>query len=143
LAQVTSFGPSGLVILHKLDYLGLLPKIRVLTINTLHLFPETYKLIDNKVLQYPKMNLKVIRPECCTEKEEFDRKHGEDLWKSDPEQYSFLSKVEPMLRGLEENNVKAWITDRRRSQGGQRDDLQFLEKVSAGEGYLKINPLLT
>jgi len=95
------------------------------------------------VQQYPKIKLKFIRPECCTKKEEFDRKYGEDLWKSDSEQYSYLSKVEPMLRGLEENNVKAWITGRRRSQGGQRDDLQFLEKVSAGEGHLKINPLVT
>ena len=43
-AQFTSFGPSGLVILHLLEELELLHSTPVVTIDTLHLFNETYEL---------------------------------------------------------------------------------------------------
>ena len=43
--QVTSFGPSGLVALHLLSKMGSIPHGYIATIDTLHLFPETYELI--------------------------------------------------------------------------------------------------
>lgn len=42
-AQVTSFGPTGLVALHKLWGAGALGDVPVVTMDTLHLFPESYE----------------------------------------------------------------------------------------------------
>jgi 3'-phosphoadenosine 5'-phosphosulfate sulfotransferase (PAPS reductase)/FAD synthetase len=43
--QFTSFGPTGIVLTDHLVKLGLMNLTRVVMIDTLHLFPETYELV--------------------------------------------------------------------------------------------------
>ncbi|KAJ1477969.1 hypothetical protein T484DRAFT_1819281 [Baffinella frigidus] len=45
-AQVTSFGPTGIVVTHLLRKLGISQSAQYLTIDTLHLFPQTYELME-------------------------------------------------------------------------------------------------
>lgn len=138
LLPVTSFGLSGLVILHQLKQLGLLRK--VVSIDTLHLFPETYEFINNWIQNEGKgVNLMVYKPRGYQSKQAFDQRFGEQFYITEPEMYSYISKVEPLERALAENNPKIWITGRRRSQGGERSDMRILEMDK--KGRLKLNPL--
>lgn len=138
LLPVTSFGPSGLVILHRMKHLGILK--RVVTIDTLHLFPETYDFIKKwKVNEGIGVQILIYKPLNFNDLQSFDYIFGNNLYKTDPDKYAFLSKVEPLRRALIENNPKIWITGRRQSQGGERSELQILEWDQ--QHRLKLNPL--
>ena len=45
-AQVTSFGPTGIAVTHLMRKMGISESARYLTIDTLHLFPQTYELME-------------------------------------------------------------------------------------------------
>jgi len=140
LVQVSSLGPSGLVIMDKLQKLGL-QKIPVLTMDTLHLFEETYDLMKRVRRHYPDMSLQVYTPADYQQRQEFDAAYGADLYKTDPNKYGRLTKVEPMERALKEHHAQAWITGRRRSQGGERNELSPVE-YDADSHRIKLNPLV-
>jgi phosphoadenosine phosphosulfate reductase len=139
LSQLTSFGPSGIVITHKLETLHLLGQIPVVTVDTLHLFPESYAYLDTARRTFPEMGLRVCRPKGFQEKMGFDREYGADLWHTDHEKYAQVSKIEPMLTCFSDLGVRAYITGRRRGQGGERNKLPLLELTDKGE--VNVNPL--
>lgn len=78
-------------------------------------------------------------PQAASSREEFEKLYGKELWKTDPDFYQYLTKVEPTARALELLKVDVWITGRRRTQGDARSDLEVVE-IDA-DGRLKINPL--
>jgi len=78
-------------------------------------------------------------PQAAKTREEFEQLYGKELWKTDPDFYQFLTKVEPTSRALAELQVNVWITGRRRAQGDARSDLEVLELDE--DGRLKVNPL--
>jgi phosphoadenosine phosphosulfate reductase len=139
LSQLTSFGPSGIVITHKLETLHLLGQIPVVTVDTLHLFPESYAYLDTARRTFAEMGLHVCRPKGLADKAIFDREYGVDLWRTDHEKYAQVSKIEPMLTCFSDLGVRAYITGRRRGQGGERNKLPMLELTAKGE--LTVNPL--
>jgi phosphoadenylyl-sulfate reductase (thioredoxin) len=139
-AQVTSFGLSGLTILDMAAKSGVLEKMPVITIDTLHLFPETYKLIENVKDFYDTQQIKSYRHKHTATLEEFNLKYGDKLFKGDPTLYDFVTKIEPMKRALDELHAVAWITGRRKSQGGERVFLKLFE-VDPADGRLKLNPV--
>jgi 3'-phosphoadenosine 5'-phosphosulfate sulfotransferase (PAPS reductase)/FAD synthetase len=59
--------------------------------------------------------------------EEFDQAFGKDFYKTNPDKYEDLTKVEHTMSALKETHAAAWITGRRRSQGGERTNLSILE----------------
>ena len=65
------------------------------TIDTLHLFPETYALVGRTRAQYS-LDLKVYRPFNVSTEAEFNASFGADLWLTNPSAYAFVTKVEPM-----------------------------------------------
>ena len=148
-AQVTSFGPTGIVILDHLERLGLLPQVPVVTIDTLHLFPETYELVERARARWgPRgLALHVARPTDASSAAEFAALHGERLWEVDAARFAEMAKVRPLRRALDDLGVGVWITGRRRSQGGARSALEVLEldPLAPGEAQraprYKLNPL--
>ena len=141
LVDVTSFGYSGMVILHKMRELGLLGKIPVVTIDTLHLFDETYNFIEQVRKQLSISTFARYAPKDYDQRAGFDEAYGADLWKSEPDRYNYLSKVEPTMRSLDELDAAAWITGRRRDQGGERSALAILEVDKSDQSRYKVNPL--
>ena len=164
LVQATSFGPTGLVILDQLSMHNLLDTIPVITMDTLHLFPESYTFYETVQSHYKSssLHLTITKPldmieEPILSKEEFDESYSSTLWKDDPKLYTKVTKLEPMWQRLDEWNAVMWITGRRRSQGGERVKLDVLEfepypqYSSAGakssspfhssKGRWKLNPL--
>ncbi len=136
LVQVTSFGPTGMVILDLLHRRGV--RLPVIFIDTLHHFPETLEHVEQARRKYD-LDLHVYRCREAANRAEFEARFSPDLWKKEPDRYDFLAKVEPQRRALRELDAHAWITGRRRSQGGDRTQMPVLEYDTSGR--LKVNPL--
>lgn len=135
--QVTSFGSAGMVVINELHKLKL--NVPTIFLNTLYHFEET---LEHARAVEKKYNMEVYWYRCpqAETREEFERIFkSTDMWISHPRRYEYLTKVEPLERALAEHKVGAWITGRRRDQGGLRTDLPILELDV--DGRIKVNPL--
>ncbi|EKD16830.1 uncharacterized protein L3040_001114 [Drepanopeziza brunnea f. sp. 'multigermtubi'] len=143
LYQTTAFGVSGLVTLDMLSKLQAetpdAPTIDAIFLDTLYHFQETLNLVEKTKTRYPNVHLHVYKPEGVSTTAEFEARHGQELWKTAPELYDWVAKVEPAQRAYSDLSVAAILTGRRRSQGAKRDSLDILEIDDAG--LIKINPL--
>ena len=143
LYQTTAFGVSGLVTLDMLSKLAQqkpdLPKIDAIFLDTLYHFKETHDLVEKTKARYPEVRLHIYSPEGVNSTAEFEARHGKELWKTNPDLYDWVAKVEPAQRAYADLNVSAVLTGRRRSQGAKRESLDIIEVDEAG--LIKINPL--
>jgi phosphoadenosine phosphosulfate reductase len=137
LFQVTSFGSAGMVILHELHKLNL--NVTSIFLDTLYHFEETLEHARTVEKQYNLIVHWYRCPRAATRTEFETVFNSNDMWISHPRRYEWLTKVEPLERALKELKVSAWITGRRRDQGGLRTDLPILELDI--DGRLKVNPL--
>lgn len=142
LYQTTAFGLTGLA---ATDMVARISKKRktghlvpMIFIDTLYHFKETLSLVDRVESKY-NLKVNVYKPPEVSTTEEFEKAYGQKLWETDEETYDYLVKVEPARRSYEELGVKAVITGRRQSQGGERAALQPIEVDETG--LVKVNPL--
>lgn len=140
-AVFTSLGPSGIVQLHHLHQIGILQRVPVVMIDTLHLFDETYELVP-KVEKFFNITIKRAYPKAGRKSIktllEFNATFGQNLWETDPDKYGEVTKVDPTAAMLKKLKVIAWFTGRRKDQGGDRANLEILEDV---DGRAKVNSL--
>jgi phosphoadenosine phosphosulfate reductase len=137
LVQTSAF--SVPVTLHMLyEELKPDPAVPVLFLDTLHHFPETLETVDRAKRRYG-LDLHIYRAEGVNSREGFAARYGEELWHRDVSRFHYLTKVEPLQRALQEIDVKAWVTGRRRDQSATRQHMPILEWDTSGR--LKINPL--
>lgn len=143
LYQTTAFGVSGLVTLDMLSKLQAetpdAPAIDAIFLDTLYHFPETLDLVEKTKARYPNVHLHVYKPEGLNTMAAFEARHGPELWKTAPDLYDWVAKVEPAQRAYADLAVAAVLTGRRRSQGAKRESLDIVEIDDAG--LIKINPL--
>ena len=83
--QLTSFGPSGLVILHMSQ-----ASIPLIFIDTLYHFPQTYALVQ-KIQDMLHPTLHIFKPHET--RQDFELKYGEKLWEINSSKYDYLVKV--------------------------------------------------
>lgn len=147
LYQTTAFGLTGLVALDIISRIstrrapvGSVPRhlVPLIFIDTLYHFSETLALAGRAQRKYA-ADLHVYKPEGAVDALEFERRYGAELWKTDEDSYDYMVKVEPARRAYNELGVRAVITGRRRSQGGDRARIPVVEKDETG--LVKINPL--
>jgi phosphoadenosine phosphosulfate reductase len=119
IAHVTSFGPSGVVILDHL--LRIKPNARVITLDTEFLFEETYDLWQSIERRYA-IGIEVIRPKLSPEDQA--ARYGTKLWESEPDTCCDLRKVQPLAGAL--TGLNGWYTGVRRDQAGQRSTTQLV-----------------
>ena len=120
-----SFQKEETVLLDMLFGLG--PKARVFAIDTRYLFPETYDYWREVERRYEtKVELYEGAPV------------EEGLWKSKPDLYLAIAKVEPLNRAL--LDLDCWITGVRRDQSPTRANAPKLGWDDAHELW-KANPL--
>ncbi|KAI3327409.1 phosphoadenosine phosphosulfate reductase [Xylariaceae sp. AK1471] len=145
LYQSTAFGLTGLVTIDMLSSLAAsdpsLPSVDAVFLDTLYHFTETYDLIDRVRARYPSIRLHVYKPDGVSSTAEFESLYGSELYTTASELYDWIAKVEPQQRAYSELKVAAVFTGRRRSQGGERDKISFIE-IDEERGIVKINPLL-
>lgn len=134
-ALVTSFGPTGMVVLDHLAKLS--PGIKVITIDTDFLFEETYALRERVQRRYPiqlEIRKSVLTPAVQTQL------YQPQLWQVNPDLCCHLRKVTPLADVLQ--GYDAWLTGLRRDQSSTRTELPLVA-WDAKYNLVKINPLAT
>lgn len=136
LVITTSFGMEGCALIDMVAGHG--RPARVVYLDTMFLFPETYRLRDRMAARYPRLSFE-NRGTSLTPEEQA-RLFGPELWRRDPDACCRLRKVEPMRAALAGADV--WATGLTRSQSVSR---AALEVVAWDWQYqlVKVNPLAT
>lgn len=118
LGLAASFGGvSGMALLDmavKID-----PNIRVFSVDTDFLFPETHQTREKAMRRYGVTPL-VYRPKLTPEEQ--SAQYGDRLWERDPDMCCALRKVEPNRRAIE--GLDAWIAGLRQDQSASRSQVQ-------------------
>ncbi|WP_340113114.1 phosphoadenylyl-sulfate reductase [Maribellus mangrovi] len=113
--------------------------IKMITLDTGRLFPETYKVFRSTVERYKK-EIQVYFPPADKVEEMVTRKGPFSFYESleNRKECCFIRKVIPLKRALSGNEI--WITGLRASQSDNRSDMKEFE-VDEGNNIVKCNPL--
>jgi len=131
IALVSSFGAESVVLLHLVASVE--PATPIIFIDTLKMFGSTLRYRDEIVARLGLTDVRIARPDPAV-LTTHDTDSG--LWLRDPDKCCAIRKVTPLARAL--SGFDAWISGRKRFQGGKRAELQLFE--ADGE-RIKINPL--
>lgn len=130
-AVLSSFGAESAVVLHQVAQID--PTTPVLFLETGQLFAQTLQYQEALTERLGLTDVRVQRPDV---EMLAARDPANDLWRTDPEACCHLRKVVPLAHALE--GFDAWITGRKRIQGGKRITLPVVEVENK---RVKINPL--
>lgn len=115
------------------------PQMKIFTLDTGRLFPETYSLLSRTTEKYNK-NIQVYFPN--NEKvESMVNESGVNLFYHSIENRKLccgIRKLEPLARAFK--NLDAWVCGLRASQALTRNNIQLVE-WDDNNGLIKINPL--
>jgi phosphoadenosine phosphosulfate reductase len=137
IAISTAFGPEGCALVHLAA--NIKNDIRIFTIDTDFLFPESIELRQKFVEKY-RINLTVLKGEVPLAEQE--RRHGLALYERDTDQCCALRKIEPTARAVA--GLDAWVAGLRRDQSRTRAAIDVFELYEPATGALvKVNPLLS
>jgi len=131
--MASGFGAEGMALIDIAARLN--PELRVFTIDTEFLFPETYQLIAKVEKRYG-ITVERVRPRLTPEAQE--EVYGPALWSINPDQCCALRKVEPLKEKLA--GLRAWITAIRRDQTAARASARKVEWDQKFQ-LVKINPI--
>ncbi len=134
-ALVSSFGAESVVLLHMAAQVD--DALPVIFLDTGKHFPETLAYRDELVRRFGLKDIRTAYPDRASLLRH-DR-HGR-LFEDDPDLCCDIRKTEPLAEELE--GFAAWITGRKRFQGGLRTALETIEP-EGGTGRVKLNPLAT
>ena len=114
--------------------------IRVFTLDTGRLFPETYSVLNRTRERYKK-EIEVYFPDFKNVQKLVTEKGPNSFYESleNRKECCFIRKVEPLNRALE--GVECWITGLRAEHSENRKDLEIVEK-DYQRGIVKVNPIL-
>lgn len=131
IALVSSFGAESVALLHMVAVID--RTVPVLFLDTQMLFAETLAYQREVAEVLGLTDVRVLTPgRSATHRSD----PGNDLHKTDPDACCALRKTAPLETALE--GFDAWITGRKRFQGGTRAALEFFEAVG---DRIKVNPL--
>ena len=127
--MASGFGAEGMALIDIAVRLN--PSLRVFTIDTGFLFPETYQLIGEVESRY---GIRVERVQPRLTPSDQAETYGEALWSTSPDQCCSLRKVEP----LKEKLSSLRRMDHRHSARSDQGSREFKEggvgpEVSAGQ----------
>jgi len=135
LTLACSFGAEDMVLVDIL--MNLNPDANVFYLDTNVLFEETYALRDEAIRKYGMQNIRQVLPEMTLAEQA--ARHGEALWKSNPNACCDIRKVQPLTKALAQYD--GWITGIRRDQAPTRAYSQAFE-ADTKFGLVKVNPLI-
>ncbi len=131
--MASGFGAEGMALIDIAARLN--PELRVFTIDTEFLFPETYQLIEKVEKRY---GIAVERVRSRLTPEGQAEIYGPALWAAKPDDCCALRKVGPLKEKLA--GLRAWITAIRRDQTSARANARKVE-WDAKFKLVKINPI--
>jgi phosphoadenosine phosphosulfate reductase len=139
IAFSTSFSLEDQAITHAIAEYAL--PIRIFTIDTGRMFPETYETFQKTRETYFGIEIETYYPDTRS-LESLVRKQGINGFFESVENRKgccFVRKVEPLNRALTGTNI--WISGLRREHSENRSDLPVVE-YDAGRDIIKIYPLI-
>jgi phosphoadenosine phosphosulfate reductase len=139
IAIASSLGAEDQVLTHLIT--GIDPTVRIFTLDTGRLFPESYDLIARTNSRY-KINMEVYFPEA-NKVEQMVSEKGINLFYESIENRKlccYIRKIEPLRRAL--SGAEIWITGLRKEQSSSRNTMALVEKDENNDGILKLNPLI-
>jgi thioredoxin-dependent adenylylsulfate APS reductase len=138
LALCTSLQSDGMALLDMAWRID--PTVRVFTVDTGRMHPETYELMERVREKYG-IAIEVYYPDPA-ELEPFVRQHGINaFYRSVPLRLRCceIRKVNPLKKVLD--GLDAWVTGLRRDQWASRSNIRKVEIDHDHGGLLKLNPL--
>jgi phosphoadenosine phosphosulfate reductase len=135
----TAFQTDGAVLLDMAYAID--PHIRVFSVDTGRLPPETFELIEAMHDRYPGLQLDLLSPSAGPVNA-MVKKHGPNLFYKSVESRLLccqVRKVLPLQRHLA--GLDAWITGLRRDQWATRSDIRKVEIDHDHGAIVKLNPL--
>jgi phosphoadenosine phosphosulfate reductase len=135
----TSFGLEDQAITHFIAHHNL--PIKIFTLDTGRMFPETYSTWSRTVEKYP-VTISAFYPEAHSLQEFITEKGPNSFYESveNRKQCCFIRKVEPLQRALKGNKI--WITGIRAEQSNDRHDMPMIEWDEVNQ-VIKIHPLFS
>lgn len=133
--MASGFGAEGMALIDIAARLN--PELRVFTVDTDFLFPETYQLIEKVEGRY---GISVERVRSRLTPEAQAEIYGPALWSVNPDNCCALRKVGPLKEKLA--GLGAWITAIRRDQTAARANARKVEWDQKFQ-LVKINPIAT
>ena len=131
IALVSSFGTESAVLLQMVAAID--PAVPIIFIDTGKHFTQTLRYKDKLISDLGLKEVRLVRPNAV---ELAHADSDELLWRKDPDGCCFIRKVKPLAEAL--SGFDAWISGRKRYQGGTR---AALPKIEADGGLIKINPM--
>jgi phosphoadenosine phosphosulfate reductase len=139
IAFASSLGAEDQVLTHMIRSID--TRVKIFTLDTGRLFPETYELIDRTNSRF-NFKMEVYFP--GTQKvEKMVREKGINLFYESVEnrkQCCNIRKIEPLHRALE--GFEMWITGLRKDQSVTRNNNNLVEFDDNNHGLIKLNPLI-
>lgn len=135
IALVSSFGAESAVLLHMIAEID--QDLPVIFLETGKLFDETLRYRDRLTELLGLRDVRNIRP---GDRDIARHDPDGDLWSRDPDTCCYMRKTKPLETAM--LPFDAWITGRKRFQGGNRTELPTVEGDPAS-GRIKVNPVAT
>ena len=138
IAFASSLGLEDQVITHFI--VENCPKMRIFTLDTGRLFPETYDLLDKTIARY-RHPIEVYFPETELVEKMVNEK-GINLFYDSIENRKLccnIRKTQPLKRALK--GCEAWVTGLRKAQSVTRTNLHIIDWDDVN-GLIKVNPLI-
>jgi phosphoadenosine phosphosulfate reductase len=139
IALASSLGAEDQVLTHMV--LSIDPSLKIFTLDTGRLFPETYDLIDRTNSRF-NFKMEVCFP-AAKKVEKMVREKGINLFYEsiqNRKQCCYIRKIEPLHRALE--GYEMWITGLRKDQSITRNNNSLVELDENNHGLIKLNPLI-
>jgi phosphoadenosine phosphosulfate reductase len=132
IALVSSFGTESAILLHMISEID--KATPVIFLDTGKLFPETLAYRDALIAKLGLTGVRNIRPSGA-QLAAWDP--DGKLWRKDVDLCCAIRKTNPLDEAL--GGFEAWITGRKRSQGGSRTEMNLVE--AGPDGRVTVNPL--
>lgn len=135
----TSLGIEDQVITHKIFTNNI--DIKVITLDTGRLFPQTYDVLSNTIIKYKK-KINIFFPEYEAIEKMVTEKGPFSFYKSveDRKECCKLRKVVPLTRAL--NGMECWISGIRAGQSDDRQQMDWIE-YDENKNLFKYYPLFS
>lgn len=133
----TSLGIEDQVITHKIFTNNI--DIKVITLDTGRLFPQTYDVLSNTIIKYKK-KINIFFPEYEAIEKMVTEKGPFSFYKSveDRKECCKLRKVVPLTRAI--NGMECWISGIRAGQSDDRQQMDWIE-YDENKNLFKYYPL--
>jgi phosphoadenosine phosphosulfate reductase len=138
IAFASSMGAEDQIITHFLSQID--KSVRIFTLDTGRLFPETYSLISRTKSHF-EINIEIFFPDTANIEKMVNSK-GINLFYESIENRKLccnIRKIEPLKRAFK--GLKVWICGLRREQAVTRQNMQMVEWDNENQ-LIKINPLI-